>query len=261
MENSKIEWTHHTRNIWIGCDEVHAGCDNCYARIFDNRWNKKNWGKQVSRRFVKKNWSDFNKFNSAAAATGEQHRVFVGSMMDIAEKSMPMEDFSGNPMTITTGELRKKYFDEIIPATPSLVHLLLSKRPGNYKKHIPENWLKSPPKNVIFGASISDQPSANTLIPLLLTVPGKRFLSIEPMLGPIDLEILYGRMDHILDGIDWIIVGGESGAKKRPFEADWARAIMEICKRMGKPFFMKQMDKIKPIPSDLLVREFPNLDY
>lgn len=258
MENSKIEWTHHTRNIWIGCDEVHDGCDNCYARIFDHRWKKNNWGKDVPRRIIKKPFTDFIKWNKAAESLNEQHRVFVGSMMDIAEKSMPTEDFAGNLLAYKTGDIRTKYFQEIIPFTPNLLHLLLSKRPSNFNKIIPLDWIeKETPSNVMFGTSISDQETADALIPLLLRVPGRRFLSIEPMLGPISVDKKYGNMTYPLQGIDWVIVGGESGHGKRMFDSDWARHIMHVCKSEGKPFFMKQIDKIKPIPEDLLIREFP----
>lgn len=259
MENSKIEWTHHTCNLWIGCTEVHTGCDHCYARVFNNRWNKDNWGLDVPRRIVKKVWNDFVKYNKDAGAISEMHRVFVGSMMDIAEKSMPLEDFQGNLLDFKTGDIRDRYFNEIIPSTPNLLHLLLSKRPNNFRKITPIKWLENKaPDNIIFGTSIVDQPTADTLIPQLLKIPGKRFLSIEPMIGPIELNKFYGDMQYYLDGIDWVIVGGESGHGRRPFDPEWARQIMYTCKMMCKPFFMKQIDKVKPIPADLMVREFPD---
>jgi protein gp37 len=255
MENSKIEWTHHTCNLWIGCTEVHAGCDNCYARVLNHRWKKENWGRDVPRRLVKKVWNDFAKYNRAAKAAGEIHSVFVGSMMDIAEKSMPVEDFQGKILNYKTEAIREWYYNEVIPSTSNLLHLLLSKRPSNYKLTTPLKWLEiGVPNNIMFGTSPVDQSTADTLIPQLLEVTSKRFLSIEPMLGPIDLLKLYGKMERPLDGIDWVIVGGESGGHKRPFDPEWA-----ACDAYKVPFFMKQIDKIKPIPEDLMVRQFPTI--
>ena len=119
-QDSKIEWTHHTANLWIGCVEVHDGCDNCYARVLNHRWGKENWGNKVPRRAVKKVWSDFKKFQKLAKEAGEVHRVFVGSMMDIFEKPMPVVDSKGIRLKMddmdeegmTTGDLRKHFFDK-----------------------------------------------------------------------------------------------------------------------------------------------------
>ena len=281
MENSKIEWTRHTANLWIGCTEVHTGCDNCYARVLNNRWGHKNWGKDAPRRAVKKVWNDFKKWQADAAKLGEIHSVFVGSMMDIFEKPMKL----AVPMIITwdfvnlhitnTDELRSHFFNVIVPSSPNLRFLLLTKRPGNINRFIPQSWKTNPPSNVIFGTSPVNQETADKLIPQLLEVNGKHFLSVEPMLGQVNLwpwlstpgwVPTYNDPDNAgchppseptNEFIDWVICGGESGHGKREFNPIWARLLRDTCKTAGVPFFMKQWDKIKAIPDDLMIREFP----
>lgn len=264
MENSKIEWTDHTCNLWHGCTEVHAGCDNCYAKALNHRYHKSdaNWGNDAPRRMLKNPWSQFKRLQTHAAAAGEMHKVFVGSMMDIGEKSMPMVNYKGEAIPDSvgkTGYLRSWYYNEIVPSTPNLIHLCLTKRPGLVPKQVPLKWLtEGPPVNIMWGASIVDQPTANTLMPQLLQIKGKRFLSLEPLLGPVALDKLYGEQEWPLQGIDWVIVGGESGPGRRPIDLEWARDIRDRCAMMGVPFFFKQIDKVnKDIPADLQIQEFP----
>jgi protein gp37 len=268
-QNSKIEWTNHTANLWWGCSKIHAGCDNCYAEyLSETRYKKGVWGNDKPRQAVKSVWKDLLIYQRDAAAKNEIHRVFVGSMMDIFEKPMPLLPHNFNGIVYeNTGQIRDSFFREIIPYTPNLMFLLLTKRPSNINKYIPEEWLDNPPKNVMFGTSVSDQETADTLIPQLLNVKGKRFLSIEPMLAPVHIcnsvrlwqFKTFGSFHSTFfgDKIHWAIVGGESGNNKRPFLADWARTIRDECKTAEVPFFMKQMDKIQPIPDDLMIRQFP----
>jgi protein gp37 len=146
---------------------------------------------------------------------------------------------------------------------PNLQFLLLTKRPSNINKMIPGNWISNPPKNVIFGASISDQETAYIIVPQLLKVNGRKFLSIEPQIGKVSLSDLIWKEcqgeEGRVAGIDWVIVGGESGGGKREFNPDWARSLREECQTAQIPFFMKQWDKIKAVPEDLLIRQFPKL--
>lgn len=276
MQNSKIEWTDHTANLWIGCTEVHEGCDNCYARVLNNRWGHKNWGNDLPRRAVKKVWGDFVRWQKEAAAAGRIDRVFVGSMMDIFEKPVSLEKMAVQDGTgkvyLNTGDLRQKFFDEVVPASPNLQFLLLTKRPSNINKMIPDSWKTNPPANVIFGTSVVNQATADRLIPQLLEVKGKRFLSCEPLLDEVNLcEVTYhGQLYNPLTGvadimpvidapkIHWVIVGGESGHKRRPFSTEWAYWLHSQCFSANVPFFMKQIDKVIPIPDDLMIREFPN---
>lgn len=273
-QNSKIEWTTHTANLWWGCTEVHAGCDNCYARVLSNRWGEKLWGNDVPRRAIKSVWKDLDRYQREAKKANRIDRVFVGSMMDIFEKPMPYAD------GFSTDSLRRALFEGIdFGRYDNLMFLLLTKRPSNINKYIPASWKKSPPENVMFGTSPVDQKTADKLIPQLLKVKGNRFLSVEPQLGKIDLthldadaagdkewcqiDCLTGRHTDMarpcadVPKIDWVIQGGESGHHKRPFDLSWARFMRNQCRIAGVPYFFKQIDKVQDIPEDLMIREFP----
>jgi protein gp37 len=261
MEDSKIEWTRHTANLWWGCTAVHAGCDHCYAKSWAGRWGNDVWGSDNPRKEVLSVWKDLARFQKQAKAAGEIHTVFVGSMMDIFEKPMPLTNWSGNPRPYKTDALRNRFFEEIIPQSPDLLFLLLTKRPSNINQFIPDSWKAEPPTNVMFGTSPVDQATADKLIGQLAQVKGKRFLSVEPQLAPVDLTAPVATggtvQGVLLDQVDWVINGGESGPGKRPFNTDWARQIRDDCKAAGVPFFFKQVDKVAQIPADLMVREFP----
>ena len=254
-ENSKIEWTDHTANLWHGCTKVHEGCDHCYAEAQSHRWGNNLWGPDKPRKSVKSVWTDLEKFQKIAKAAGTIHRVFVGSMMDIFEKPMPLIANDGLALTQTTDDLRKWFFGEVVPNSPNLMFLLLTKRPSNINKYIPEEWKANPPANVMFGCSVVNQETAAKLIPQLMQVNGKRFLSIEPQLDMIDIR-------QYLQFISWVIVGGESGPRRRPYNLDWARILQAQCLNANVPFFFKQIDKVRDkiegIPNDLKIRQFYN---
>lgn len=266
-ENSKIEWTKHTQNLWWGCTKVHTGCDNCYAETLSKRWGFDVWGQDAYRREIKSAFSDLERFQKKAQQANEQHRVFIGSMMDIFEKSMQVVNAAGILVPgdeNSTGALRAKLFTEISENKyPNLLFLLLTKRPSNINQMTARRWLNKPPNNIMFGTSISNQATANRLVPQLLKVNGHKFLSIEPMLGPVQLHPDWLRKNHLnflAPAVDWVICGGESGPHKRPFNPDWARQLRDDCLAAGVPFFMKQMDKVQSIPDDLLIRQFPKLN-
>jgi len=253
--NSKIEWTNHTANLWWGCTKVHRGCDNCYAEAWASRFGEGLWGNDVPRRAIKSVWGNLQKWNETAKKAGEVHRVFVGSMMDIFEKPMPLTEGR------TTEDLRQHFFAEV-HKYPNLMFLLLTKRPSNIHKYIPDKWKKKQPVNVMYGASVVDRKSLKDVFRAFEKFHEKVqfrelrfFLSIEPLLEEIDLEKYIGRAEYPFPS--WVIVGGESGPNKRPFNPDWARLIQSDCDLYFLPFFMKQIDKVQPIPEDLMVREFP----
>lgn len=266
-ENSKISWTTHTQNLWSGCTKVHAGCDHCYAETLSHRWGNDVWGNDKPRKFIKSTWSDLTKYQRSAEAAGRIDRVFVGSMMDIFEKPMPLIDSKGEEMPLTTGGRRAVFFDFLErDCFPNLDFLLLTKRPSNINKYTLDTWKAKPPKNVMFGTSIVDQSSLKTLLPQLKAVNGRRFLSLEPL-----LEYL-PNLD--LSGIDWVIVGGESGHGARPMELAWAAGIKAQCEAQGVAFFFKQTgtvlakkmglkngkgDDISEWPEWLQVQNFPSL--
>jgi protein gp37 len=265
-QNSKIEWTHHTANLWHGCTKVHAGCDNCYAETLSHRWGRDIWGPDKPRMDIKSVLGDLLKYQRAAQAAGEIHRVFVGSMMDIFEKPMPLVDKDGNALHHDTGAVRNLFFENITyEFYPNLLFLFLTKRPSNINKYIPESWKVSPPKNVMFGCSVSDQKTADDLIPPLLQVNGRHFLSCEPLLGNINLAPYLWRPSHVagpsdferLPGIDWVIAGGESGHNARPMHPDWVRSLRDQCKEAGVPFFFKQWGEwcyVDQMPDDTYMR-------
>jgi protein gp37 len=251
-KDSKIEWTHHTANLWHGCTKVHEGCDHCYAEALAKRWGHNVWGNDKPRKAIKSVWDDLQKYQKLAQDAGEIHKVFVGSMMDIFEKPMPLIDSKGNELPYNTDVLRQKFFNEVIPQSPNLLFLLLTKRPSNINKFIPDDWKVNPPKNVMFGTSPVNQQTANSLIEHLQRVNGRKFLSVEPQISEITLMQWLSEKE-----IEWVIQGGESGHHKRPFNTDWARKLMSECAATNTPYFFKQIDKVQEIPDDLLIRQFP----
>ncbi len=286
--NTEIGWTHHSISMWHGCVEVQKfdGCQNCYARVLDNRYYKDSphWGLNQPRLEIKSAFKNLELAQKKALAANEIHRVFIGSMMDIFEKPMPLIDSKGNAIDgKDTGWLRSLLFQHISNNIyPNLMFLLLTKRPSNINKYIPESWKKNPPSNVIFGTSPVNQETADKLIPQLMEVNGKRFLSVEPQLGEINLEkYLWHKPTFHKDSgyckdcgdpaktacdnticqfkpIAWVINGGDSGHHKRPFNLDWAYSMKKQCEDARVPFFFKQIDKVKEIPSNLMVRQFPS---
>lgn len=256
-QNSKIEWTHHTANLWHGCSKVHEGCDNCYAETLAKRWGNDIWGNDKPRKVIDSVFRELDKFQELAKKANEIQRVFVGSMMDIFEKPMPVIDSKGVDISnLNTGMIRETFFNRINENRyPNLMFLLLTKRPSNINKYIPFEWKLNPPENVMFGTSPVNQTTYTTLVRQLLEVNGKRFLSIEPQLDFISIP------SDLYKGIDWIIQGGESGHHKRPFNLDWAYSVKQDCKDLNIPYFFKQIDKVKEIPTDLQVRMFPKKQF
>lgn len=263
MENSLISWCDDTANLWIGCMKVHEGCDNCYAEAQDKRWKGGHWGAATNRKMVNSVWDNLKRWQKLAELAGTQRRVFVGSMMDIFEKPYPVEDSKGYLVPgITTGDIRDRFFTEVVPASPNLRFLLLTKRPGNIKKYIPHEWMINPPHNVMYGTSAVNQATADDMIPKLLEVPGRHFISAEPLLGLISLKqsyMLYREScsPGTYDGnsnIDWVIVGGESGHRARPMQPEWARHIRDECRQVFIPFHFKQWGNHEPDENDVMHR-------
>ena len=248
-ENSKIEWTDHTFNPWIGCTKVSPGCKNCYAETLMTRkprWAD-TWGPAGKRlRTSAQYWKQPMVWNRKAEEEGRRYKVFCGSLCDVYEykdDQPEIDDWRGDLFGL-------------IDQTPYLDWLLLTKRPQDANQ-LYGNW-----NNVWLGASIENQATADERIPHLLRHPAAvHFLSCEPLLGPIDLcvDIEQGVGDLAMDygRIHWVIVGGESGPNARPMNLEWARSIRDQCQAFSVPFFMKQVDKKQPIPDDLMIREWP----
>lgn len=236
MENSKIEWTHHTFNPWWGCTKVSAGCKNCYAEKQDARFGESHWGDNADRKFMgEAHWRKPIVWNEKAAKAGERHRVFCSSMSDVLEKRQ--DDKLQN-------SARERLFG-LIAATPHLDWLILTKRPENFDMlpHLDNIWL---------GVSAENQEQADIRIPLLLEQKwaAVRFVSYEPALGPLEIRYFLGvtgrsfyphkytmKKNH---GLDWIICGAESGPGRREMDPSWPRRIEVECYLGDIPFFFKQ---------------------
>ncbi len=247
MENSKIEWCDHTANFWWGCFKVSPGCKNCYAETLANRYGKNIWGPVETTDREQKTgiWTELPKWNKQAEREGKRRRVFVQSMSDFFEDHLQVIEPRIRAM-------------RLIEDLTSLDFLILTKRPENVG-YMAGAWMETGwPVNVWLGTSVENQEMADMRIPKLLRIPAKvRFLSMEPLLERVEIHryALGGLITT--DPLSWVIVGGESGNKRRPFDVAWARAIRDQCQAAGVPFFMKQIDKVQPIPADLMIREFP----
>jgi protein gp37 len=235
-ENTKIEWTKHTFNPWIGCQKVSDGCDNCYAeRDMDFRFHRVQWGPHGQReRTSEANWRLPYSWARMARASGKRAPVFCASYADWLDNQVPPE---------WRADLAK-----LIEATPELDWLLLTKRIENYRRLAP--WSQAP-RNVWLGVTAENQECYDRRWRVLEHISAiVRFISYEPALGP--LTIAGTQLP------DWIICGGESGPRARNMDLKWARDLRDECASLGVPFFFKQVTGKKAIPPDLMVREFPS---
>lgn len=238
-ENTKIEWATHTVNFWWGCMKVSEGCANCYAETLAHRFGKQIWGPAATtdRERKKGAIANLRKWNKQAGLMNETVRVFAQSMSDFFEDHPQLPRW------------RDEAF-ETMEACPNLVIMLLTKRPENIMRMVPNWWIHDWPSHVWIGTSVEDQKAADQRIPELLKIPARvRFLSMEPLLGQVNLypASTKGRnyvreMDGSGNdkGVHWVIVGGESGHNARPMHPDWARAIRDQCVAAGVAFHFKQ---------------------
>lgn len=247
---------------------MHTGCKNCYAEKWSARFGEDIWGVKASRKIIKSAFKDLAKYQKKAAKEGVKYRIFCGSMMDIFEDDKPMIDSKGNEVNRTMSQLRNRLFNDIsLGLYDNLIFLFLTKRPENIDRMISWKWGReyghelTYPKNVWFGTSLSDQNTAKIYLTRLLKYTPKHanlFLSVEPQVGPIDLEEVKALKNPRYADIGWIIQGGESGPNKRPFNLDWAYSMRDYAEKEGVPYFFKQIDKVREIPDDLMIRELPN---
>lgn len=219
-ENSKIEWTEHTFNPWWGCTKVSPACDNCYAEAWAKRTGYSVWGAKSNRRFLSEEyWNSPIKWNRNAEISGIRARVFCASMSDVFEWKSGLKSW------------RNKLW-HLIEATPSLDWLLLTKRPHLIERLSP--WGNRWPENIWIGATIENQQFAEKRIKYLVKIPARvRFLSCEPLLGPIDLS-------KWINELQWVIAGGESGPGARPSDPNWIRSLRDQCHDASIAFHFKQ---------------------
>lgn len=270
-ENSKIEWTDHTFNPWMGCTKVSPACANCYAeRDFDHRYGKVKWGNAGTRVLTSEaNWKKPLQWNRDAKLSGNRQRVFCASLADVFEDWQgPILDSRGAVVgshsdgclcrgdghipdhNATMDEVRGELF-RLIDATPHLDWLLLTKRPENISRMWWGNTLTGfrpcHRDNVWLGTSVENQDYADKRIPELMKcrrLSPVLFLSCEPVVGPVTIK--HWMFDHYSPGvysgpsINWVITGGESGPNARPADPDWFRSIRDQCAANDVPFHFKQ---------------------
>jgi protein gp37 len=231
VAQTTIEWTTrstsqgviipgYTFNIVWGCKRVSEGCKYCYADTLASRFGYALWGPQAPRRVMSPSyWEAPLRWNREAALQRESRLVFCSSMADV---------FEDHPIV----EQERSKLWPLIVETPWLIWLLLTKRPQNILAMAPYGWQW--PANIWVGTSVENQRRAEERIPVLLNVPARvRFLSCEPLLGPLDLSVW-------LPFLHWVIVGGESGIAARPMEPPWPLSLRDQCQFACVPFFFKQ---------------------
>jgi protein gp37 len=210
--NTAIEWTDKTWNPTTGCNKVSPGCKHCYAET-------------ITKRFTQ-HFPDGFRFTLRPDRLDEPRRwrkpsrVFVNSMSDLFHERMPF------------GFLEEVF--EVMAECPRHVFQVLTKRHERLLELAPElDW----PPNVWMGVSVENQDYAHRVDYLRRVPAAVRFLSCEPLLGPLALD---------LHGVDWVIVGGESGRGHRPIEADWVRSIRSQSRAADAAFFFKQWGGLHP---------------
>jgi protein gp37 len=234
--NSGIEWTHHTFNPWRGCTRVSPGCQHCYAEQMSGRNPAVLgvWGPRGARAIAAESyWRQPLRWNAEAEQAGERRRVFCASLADVFEGYDTMPERS-RPYV---GAARQRLWN-LISETEHLDWLLLTKRPENMRRMLPADFRADPWPNVWLGASAENQEWFDKRINALLGTPARaHFLSVEPMLGPIDIR---GYRPS------WVICGGESGPQARLMQLEWARSLRDQCLGAGIPFFFKQWGEYVP---------------
>lgn len=257
-EATKIEWTDSTFNPWIGCTKIAPACDHCYAADMAKRYGWVEWGNAPRKRTSAALWRNPLKWQADAKAfsaeRGRRRRVFCASLADVFDNQVP-DDWRADLW-------------KLIRACPDLDWLLLTKRPQNIEKMLPTFWSEVR-GHVWLGTTVEDQAHADQNIPHLLKHDSAvRFISVEPMLGPIDLtavrpaeslrkfgfeivDVLRGLHSRIqmadteprdpeAVGLDWVIAGGESGPRARPSHPAWFASLRDQCAAAGVPFLFKQ---------------------
>lgn len=244
---SKIEWTNATWNPVVGCSKVSPGCAHCYAEaVHESRLSGRH-GYPVF-----KLWTPENAGHNVTLMPHKLDQplkwrkprmVFVNSMSDLFHELVPFHYI-------------RAVFDAM-GASEQHTFQVLTKRPERMMQFTDLYYGAmgtDPLLNVWLGTSVENHRFTDRLDHLRDTPAAVRFVSAEPLLGPLDLN---------LTGIHWLIVGGESGPKHRRFEWDWARQLRDACRESGTAFFVKQGggfrpgDKLEDLPADLRIREFP----
>ena len=227
--NSKIEWTETTWNPVTGCNKVSQGCKFCYAERLAYRLNKMGNARYKNGFEV----TLHHDLTSLPLKWKKPRIIFVNSMSDLFHEEVPVE-----------------FIQEVfytMEQTPQHIYQILTKRSSRLSEISNElSW----PANVWMGVSVEDSNVIGRIYDLLEVDANVRFLSCEPLIGPLD--------DLPLDGIHWVIVGGESGPGSRFMKKDWVISILEQCQEADVPFFFKQWGGVR---KDLTGRQLNNRTY
>lgn len=277
-DKTKIEWTDATWNVINGCSVVSPGCTHCYAmRLAGTRMKH-----HASREGLTVDtatgpvWSGKVSFYKPIALQpmkwGRPRRIFVCAHGDLFHDEVPDDwiDFVFNMaflapqhtfQILTKRPARMRQYMQMVLDEPekdmayrfgiSMLHAGLENTP---KDKLPEiHW---PPRNVWLGTSVEDQVRADERVPLLLDTPAAvRWLSMEPLLGPVDLrQWLFPKGPRV----DWVVLGGESGFRSRPMHPDWAREVRDQCRMLGVPFLFKQWGDWMEFDAENVERMAPN---
>ena len=262
-EISAIEWCDSTFNPWIGCTKISPACDHCYAEaLMDTRHHRVTWGGDRSRTGAA-NWQEPRRWQRQAptfrAKHGRRQRVFCSSLADVFDNQVP--------------DVWRADLWALIADTPDLDGLLLTKRPQNIGKMLPAYW-DEVKGHVWLGATVEDQKRADLNIPHLLKLDASvRFVSCEPLLGPLDLTpylhdsdctwVEAGRWCSCVEPreicIDWVIAGGESGPHARSSHPDWFRSLRDQSAAAGVPFLFKQWGDL--MPEEIGPEDARSIDY
>jgi protein gp37 len=297
-DQSPIEWTDATWNPCVGCSLVSPGCTHCYAMRLAHRLALMGSTKYQGLTEMTKAgavWTGQVRLDEDALDQPlrwkKPRRIFVNSMSDLFHEALDAHEIAQIFAVMATAqrhafqvltkrpermraELRtEEFWDQVDCFITGIIEERvdpLHRRRDDIRATTPEIGVDYPLPNAWLGVSVEDQARADERIPHLLETPAAvRFLSCEPLLGPIDIDEWLddsrlgglpgsAHRDTPRRGIDWVIVGGESGPDARPMHPDWARSIRDQCGAAGVPFFMKQMARRAPIPDDLLIREWPH---
>lgn len=229
-DKTGIAWCDHTFNPWIGCTKVSTGCANCYAERDNKRYSwVSGWGQGQPRRLTSAtNWKKPLEWARLAAKEGKIKRVFCASLADIFDSEVSQE--WREALWALIDETRQM-------AKPGayLEWLLLTKRHENIPDMIRYQWRTSgnAPFNVRLGVTAENQEQWDNRVSYMTTVwEGKNFVSVEPMLGAVDVGSY---------PVDWVIVGCESGPNAREMKYEWWNDIISQCKGRRIPVFLKQI--------------------
>ncbi len=262
-DNSGIDWTDATWNPTTGCTKLSAGCHFCYAERMAKRLQAMGQPHYA------------NGFQVAIHPDALElplrwkrpRRVFVDSMSDLFHVAVP-SDFIQSVFGIM--EKAKWHTYQVLTKRAERLYQWVNAYECWLQYATGKSFAETHP-NVHLGVSIEDQNALDNRLPwLLLTPAAVRFLSCEPLLGPLNLKLNYpfedesGKLVNWGDRLHWVIVGGESGPHCRPMDVAWACSIHEQCKQAGVAFFMKQLGgnpdkrhRLEDFPEDLRVRQFP----